>query len=149
MADPAQGHSSVGGLFSTGRNSSLGRFLPPHNITTYLPDYKTYFDKARFSKLSSTGSALSFPFGTAVRDTAAGLWRRRWKHWCDRVALRLQVACQNMDSPFVRCREEGGFQKSLPASLAEVRRCSEVPNVVAVDLLALPENLDPLYFLSH
>lgn len=37
--------------------------------------------------------------------------------------------------------EENDYQKKLVAFLAEVHRRSEVPSIVAVDMLALPEHL--------
>lgn len=54
-----------------------------------------------------------------------------------------------MDSPFVRFPEEDGYQQSLAALVAEVRRRSTLPTLIATDLLCLAESLGPLYFVSN
>lgn len=56
--------------------------------------------------------------------------------------MRLKTTCQEMDSPFVRCREKEDHQKRLMVLLAEARCLPEVPSVVTGDILALPEDLD-------
>lgn len=62
-------------------------------------------------------------------------------------ALELQLACREMDSPFVRCHEKDDHQQGLVTLLAGVRRRTKVPRVVAIDLLAFLESLGRLYFI--
>lgn len=71
------------------------------------------------------------------------------KHWDGHGALQQKAPCQKINSPFFRCREEDDYQKSLAVLLAEVQRRLEVPSVVAIDVLALPEDLSQLYFVSN
>lgn len=49
----------------------------------------------------------------------------------------------------VQCWEDHNFHKWLAVLLAEEQRRPEVPSVVSVDLLALPEDLRQLYILSN
>lgn len=81
-----------------------------------------------------------------ARETEAGARRKTCKHWGGLGAIELLVASAKMDSPFVRCHEEGGYQRRLFFWLAEVRRRLEVPTVVTPDLLALPEDYRHLYY---
>lgn len=113
-----------------------------YNILAGLPGVFRY---CAFLMLPSAGGKLIFRFESGVRDTAAGVWQKRWKHWGDWSALHLQAACRDMDSQFVWCREVEDYQKSLATLLAEMHCRSEVLSVVAVDLLVLPEVLSRLH----
>lgn len=53
-----------------------------------------------------------------------------------------------MDSPFILCREEDGYQQRLAALLVEVRRRSAVLTLAATDLLCFTEDLWLLYYVA-
>lgn len=59
------------------------------------------------------------------------------------------MACRELGSSFIRCREEDDYQKKLATLLAEIRRLAKVPRVDAINLLAFPENLGRFYFISN
>lgn len=130
-------------------DSSPVLHLPPYDILTYFWDYRAYFDSDCLLTLPSAGSALIVRFWTGIRDRAAEAWRKHLKHWGSRGALHLKTVCQELNSPFLRCREKDNYQKRLADLLAEICRRSEEPSVVAVDQLALPEELRWLYFVSN
>lgn len=132
MSDLAQGSFSSGFRCSSVRDSSPFRYPPPYYITTYLQNYRVYFDTVQFSMLPSVVAALVIPFGSGVRDTAAGLWRKCWKHW-GLDTLYLQVAYREMDSPFVWCWEEKDYKNRLTTLLTETRHRSEVSSIVFAD----------------
>lgn len=49
----------------------------------------------------------------------------------------------------VRCRQEYEYQQRFATLLAEGQEWREMPNVLATDLLCLPEDLGHLYFVEH
>lgn len=53
------------------------------------------------------------------------------------------------ESPFARCREKDDYQKILAVLLADVQHRPKVPNVVAIDLLALPDDVSKVYFTCN
>lgn len=120
-----------------------------YDITTYIRDYRAFFDTIRFLMLPSAWAVLVVPFESRLRDNAAEAWQKRLKHCGGRGALELQAACQKVVSPFVRCREKDDYQKGLETLLAEVRRRPKVPSVVTIAALELSENLFRLYFISN
>lgn len=71
-----QDSSSGGGRSTPGRNSSPVRYGPPYNITTYLRDYRAYFNTDLAAKLLSAGPALLVPFGTGFSYSAPQLGRK-------------------------------------------------------------------------
>lgn len=54
-----------------------------------------------------------------------------------------------MDSSFVRCCEEEGYEQRLAALLGEVRCRTTVLTVVDTDLLCFVEDLSHLYFVIN
>lgn len=64
----------------------------------------------------------------------------RRKHWCWRGLLDIVVGWADMDSHFLCCSEEDGYQRRLTLLLMEMRRNLERPTVVSPDLFPLPED---------
>lgn len=58
------------------------------------------------------------------------------------------VASDEMDSLFVRYREDKGYKRRLALLLAGVCQRSEVSTVVSPNLLAFPEDFGHLYYVS-
>lgn len=142
--------SSSGGCQSAGRVDTLLFCYPsPYDVTTYIKDFSSYFETQRLLMLPTSGSALTVPFGPGSGNKAIGTCRKRWKHWDGRDASTLKAECREMDSPFVRCREEDDYQQRLEALLAEVRDRFTVPTLVATDLFCLAEDLCHLYFVAN
>lgn len=71
------------------RYSSPFGHPPPYDAASYLRGYQMYFDTDHFANLLSAKTAPIVPFGTDVGDTAAGAWRKHWKHWSGRGALHI------------------------------------------------------------
>lgn len=63
--------------------------------------------------------------------------------------LELSAASAEMDSLFVRCREESGYQRQLALLLAEVFLRPAGPATVSLHLLALSENFWYLYYVAN
>lgn len=124
------GHQSAGG----GDVSTVG-YPPPNDVSTYIRAFSEYFDCQKFSMPPMSSSALTAPFATENCDTVVGAWRKSWKHWGRREASTVRVACSVMESPFVRCSHEDGYQQRLAALLAEVCRWSSVTTFLDTDLL--------------
>lgn len=81
-------------------------FYPPlYSLTTAILDSAAYFGTTRLSKLSNDGTVLVVLYGVGARHTTVHSWRKRLKHWGGRGAPCLRVACVEMNSSFVRCRE--------------------------------------------
>lgn len=85
--------------------------------------------------LSTSCLALTVLFGPCCHDTAAGSWRKQWKHWSGHGESTMKETYCEMDSLSVRCHEEDGYKQRLPALLSEVHRRSTVQTAVATDLL--------------
>lgn len=68
-------------------------------------------DVRRFVALPSYPRRLSITHNHHTGDTAAGAWRKRWKHWGGWGASELRTASSEMDIPFVRCAEEVSYQR--------------------------------------
>lgn len=90
---------------------------------------------------------LTEPHGVGLRDTAAGACRKRSNHWGYRGALKLKVVYQETDKTFAKCWQtfakcwvKDDYQKRSAVLLLEVQRGPDMPSVVVVDLLALPED---------
>lgn len=45
--------------------------------------------------------------------TAEGGWKEHWNHWGGRGCLNTEVPHDNLDMPYIRCEEEGGYVKRL------------------------------------
>lgn len=63
--------------------------------------------------------------------------------------MTVKTACGEMESQFVRCREENEYQQLLAALLAEMHRQPTVSTVMAMYLLCIPENLGHFYFVGN
>lgn len=61
--------------------------------------------------------------------------------------LELSAASAEIDSPFVRCPEEEGFQRRLAFLLTVVHRHPKVPTVVSQDLLEMHKEFGNLYYV--
>lgn len=107
-------------------------------------------DTISFSKLLTIWwSALTVLFGPGSCDTTARSWRKRWKHWGGSGSSTLKTASREVNSSFVRCGDEGGYQQRLAALFAEVHLRTVVPTVLATDLLCLAKDIGYLYFVAN
>lgn len=74
MRNLAQDSQPDGGQSLDGLDSLPVGYRPTYDITTYVRDYKTYFDTNRVLMLPSAADSLVVPLGTSMRDNAAGAW---------------------------------------------------------------------------
>lgn len=104
-----------------------------------VPDVLLHF---AFLEVAAIVAALVVSFWSGERDTAGGTSGKRWRHsrGC-RSDLHLQEAVRKLEKRFVRYQEEDDYQQKLAIFSDEVPCLSEVPSVVAVDLLVFLEDL--------
>lgn len=130
------------------RNSSPAQQTALYDLTTYLRDYGGYFHTMCFSRIPFPGTAQAVPFVSDVCDTALGCGGSIGRT----KAVTMPYICRR---PFRRrphlfpVSREDDYQKRLAAWLAELRCRLEVPIVVTVYMLALPEYMYWFYFVSN
>lgn len=138
MPDSVEDSSSPGGLCAAGHELSPTWYFSPYADITYLPDCRGYFDSVRYSMLLSTRPALiiSLGAGYAIQRLGCdgGVGSSRGSQ---RVAFVGGLFRDALTTSWIRAEENR--QKSSVSLLTELRRRSEVANVNAGHLLALPE----------
>lgn len=99
--------------------------------------------------LSLAGLESRITFEPATRDTAAGTWLERWKHWGGCGPLNLKTSCRKMVSLLVLSWANSQYQKLLATLCRESRRRPAAPTGVATDLLHVPEDLAHVCFVAN
>lgn len=86
-------------------------------VTAYIRDFLEYFDTTRFSKLTTVGTALVVSHVPVVGNKAVGAWRKLRKPCLRQRASGSHVACSEMDSILLWCREKDEHQRLLAGLL--------------------------------
>lgn len=99
----------------------------------YIRDRRSRFNSLQVSALPSHGTASLIPYAPGFYDTVVDAWRKQLKQCSGHGGLKLLAALIKVDSLFLHCREEDGYQSRLALLLSEVRRRPELLIVVLLD----------------
>lgn len=139
---PAHANFSGGHQSSAGRSSSPLWYQLPYDVSAYIRDISSRFEKSRFQMSLQSESALSGLLCLELYDTSAGAWHKSSNHRSWFLVSTLEKLWGKMDTYFACCWEQDKYLQRLLALLSEVfRRCS-VPSVVVTDRLCISEDLE-------
>lgn len=120
-------------------------------MAEYISTYANSIDAKRFEFMHEAGSAAS------VKDTRGadhmtrfGAWAARWNHWGNRGALQSLCKGAYVDTPYLRCFEEQGYEERLAALVSRYRTGDDIyPQRPDFSLMELSRPYDQVYFISN